>query len=292
MKTKFKYLIYCILILILGAVIPNILTHSKYISNVDIESNVSIGKMIFEMKQQDNEPETYSVKKGEEITAKYKICNNDENDNINQMDLKYYIKIVDENKNESLPLNVSIDGYQYIKYNIDSYGNIIDKDGNVVDEDGSIIEPRELTQEKNEELQNSLETVKKGFGKISLAYDGTTKEEKEININIKCPENYTGNNSLIYKVLVIAEGISNKDFKYEETIDLNINIKEDEQTEENNSLLQDEENDLVEDEENKTVSEENEAKEDSANQNNIVENHEPEENYSSEENLNNSVNNI
>lgn len=236
MKVKVRYIIYCIAILLIGAIIPVFLTHSKYIANVSIGSDITVANMIFELKKQDAEPEIYSINKGEEITASFKLCNIDENNNINQLDLKYYIKIIDDNENENLPLEISVDNYEYIEYKIDEHGNIIDIDGNIVDEEGTILEKREtpLTEDENEELQSSLKTIKKGYGKIELAYDGVTEDEEEINLKIKCPENYNGSNQLTYKIKIIAEELSNDDFTYEETVDLDISIEQ----EENNNEAQ------------------------------------------------------
>lgn len=206
MKAKTRYIVYVIIILILSSLIPGMLTNSKYFYNVNLENDVTIGNMIFNIKQKENETETYEIQENEEIVAKYELKNYDEDNNINEVNLKYYIKIVDSLNNETLPLEISIDGYSYIEYNIDEDGNIINSDGDITDEFGNVIEVQDLKEGENEVLQKSLQNVKKGYGPIALAYDGVTTDTKDINIRIRCPENCLGDENLQYKIVVIAEG--------------------------------------------------------------------------------------
>ena len=231
MKTKTRYIVYVIIILILSALIPGMLTNAKYLYNVNLESDVTIGNMIFNIDQKENEPEEYEIEENEEIVARYELTNFDENNNINEINLKYYIKIVDNLDNELLPLEISIDGYTYIEYNVDEDGNIINSDGDITDEFGNVIEEQNLTEEENEELQESLEYVKKGYGPINLAYDGETKQTEEINIRIRCPQNYDGNNNLQYKVVVIAEG-NNINAKDSTDLPISVLTEENEEQEE------------------------------------------------------------
>ena len=225
MKTKTRYIVYVIIILILSAIIPGMLTNSKYFYSVNLESDVTIGNMIFNIEQKENEPEMYEIQENEDITAKYKLTNFDENNNINETNLKYYIKIVDNLDNEILPLEISIDGYSYIEYNIDKDGNIINSDGDITDEFGNVIKEQHLTEEENEELQKNLQNVKKGYGPITMPYDGKTKETKDINIRIRCPQNYNGKNNLQYKVVVIAEA-NNISAKNSENLIINVITEE------------------------------------------------------------------
>ena len=184
MKVRMRYFIYFIVILIFSTVIPKLVTNSKYFSSVNMESGISIGAMIFNIKQADGQPNPYELNKGEEITVSYKISNKDDDNNINKMDLKYYLKVVDSAGGEVLPIQYMLEGYQYIQE----------------------------------------ESINKGYGEISLAYDGQTIEEKVLNIKIACPADYAGDENLNYKVKIIAEGISNTEFSAEEVADLNIHI--------------------------------------------------------------------
>ena len=231
MKTKTRYIVYIIIIVILSALIPGMLTNAKYLYNVNLESDVAIGNMIFNIEQKENEPEEYEIEENDEIIARYKLTNFNENNNINEINLKYYIKIVDNLDKEILPLEISIDGYTYIEYNVDEDGNIINADGDITDEFGTVIKEQNLKEEENEELQESLQHVKKGYGPISLPYDGETEGTKDIDIRIRCPQNYDGNNSLQYKIVVIAEG---NDINAEESANLTISVL----TEENEAQQQ------------------------------------------------------
>ena len=224
MKKRTQYLILLIIIFIMSAVIPMIVTHAKYVSNINIETDVQIGTMVFNIKQKEGEASTYQLEKAGQVTAKYKLSNKDDDGNINKLDLKYYLKIVDNNDNEITNLQIAVDGYNYIEYKVDNEGNIINEDGNIVNENGEVITEQNLSQQENEELQSSLTTVKKGFGPINLKYDGQTFEEKDLIINISCPENYSGATTLNYKVKIIAEGLFNKDFKQEENAELRIKV--------------------------------------------------------------------
>ena len=226
MKNKIQYFIFFIIIFIIGAVAPGILTRAKYYTNISMQTCLDIAYMIFNITKEDGEPDVYELSKGEEITAKYKLTNKDENNYLNKLDLKYYIKIVDENDVEQNDFDITLEGYTYLKYNIDSEGNIIDENGNIVDINGNTIEERELTEEENIELQSELETIKKGYGPIELAYDGQTFSDIELNFNIRCPESYIGNSNVNLKIKVIGEGISNTNFTYEEEADLTISIVE------------------------------------------------------------------
>lgn len=226
MKKKIRYIVFFIIVIIIGAVIPGTLTRAKYYTSITMQSGLDIGYMIFNIYQIEEDPSTYELCKGEDITAKYKLTNKDANNYINKLDLKYYIKIADENNEEQSIFDITLDGYNYLHYNIDGEGNIIDENGNIVDIDGKIVEERKLTEEENAEIQSQLETIKKGYGPIELAYDGETLSEVELNFKIKCPETYTGNSSVNLKIQVIAEEISNTKFIYTEEADLKISIVE------------------------------------------------------------------
>ena len=229
MKKRLIYFICFVLIIIISSVIRSIFTNSKYLYNITMESDIDLGVLIFNIKPVDETITAYDLPIGEEITANYKLSNTDEDNNINQMELRYFLKIVDDKDSETLPLDITIDGYKYLKYNIDKDGNIIDATGNIIDENGEIIKKQNLTEEENEELQKELTLIKKGFGPIPLSHDGKTVDEKDIDIIIKCPEDYLDNPVLNYKIKVIAEGIVDTDFTAEETLDLVINVKEPEE---------------------------------------------------------------
>jgi len=200
MSVRARYTLYFIIVIVLSTVVSGIMTNAKYYSSVDMESSVSIGAMVFTIKQDDGEPNPYELTKGGQITAKYKLTNKDSNDNINKMDLKYYLKVVDGNGSETLPVGVSLDGYSYIQ------------------------------------VQQNDVVTDKGFGEITLSYDGETYEEEELNINISCPEDYSGDENLNYSVKIIAEQISTGETVIEETVGLNIHINEVEETP-NNEIL-------------------------------------------------------
>ena len=238
MKKRIQYLVLFIILFIVSTIIPMIVTNAKYVSKISLETDISIGTMVFNIKQSEGQPDQYQIVKGNNVTAKYKLRNKDEDNNINKLDLRYFLKIVDNNDNEVDSLQFTVSGYNYLEYKVDQEGNIIDIDGNIVNENGEIIEERQLTQQENTELQNSLVTVKKGYGPINLSYDGQTLDEKELSINITCPAGYTGAKTLNYKVKIIAEGLFNKDFTAEETANLNIKIYDTENEMQQANLLQ------------------------------------------------------
>lgn len=194
MGIKIRYSLYTVVIVILVTIIPKFYTNSKYISSIDIKNNVPVGIMSFKIEKDDGEPDVYYVQKGNQVTLKYKLINIDENNHINQMEMKYYVKIVDSNDIE-LPFDILIEGYDYIEENIEG------------------------SSQKN----------RKGFGEINLAYDGQTIDTKNLNIIISCPKEYSGYLDLNCKLKIIAEGIYNPDLKYTESVDFALNIEEGEQ---------------------------------------------------------------
>ena len=174
MKTRIKYFVLIIILCTLCTIIPVIITNAKYLYNVKIESDVSIGTMVFNIKQLEGECNVYQLEKGGQIVAKYKLRNKDDKNNINTLDLKYYLKIVDTNQNEIDNFDILVNDYNYVKYNVDEKGNIINEDGDIVDEEGQIVLERKLSEEENQNLQQSLVTIKKGYGPINLSCDGKT----------------------------------------------------------------------------------------------------------------------
>lgn len=172
MKVKLQYAIIVIIIIVLSIIIPNIMTSSKYFSNIEMESDVPIALMIFELNNIDK-VQSYNISKGESVIAKYQLTNKDDSGRVNQLDLRYSIKVVDENDNENLKLDITLEDNNYIE----------------------------------------------------LAFDGT-EDAKTVNINIKCPEDYSGDSLLKYKVKVLAECISNENITAEKYIDLIININD------------------------------------------------------------------
>ncbi len=247
MKTKAKYVVYIIIILILSAVIPGMLTNAKYIYNVDLENDITIRNTFFKLKQKENEPEIYEIMRDEEITAEYELVNFDENNNVNETNLKYYIKITDDLDNENLPLEITIDGYDYIEYKEDENGNIINSDGDITDEFGNILQEQNLEEEENEELQETLHEVKKGYGPINLAYDGVTETTESIDIKIMCPAEYMGDEELQFKIVIIAEG---EDINLKTESDLKIEIIEEETNNQSNSNEEPQQNQNEEPQEN------------------------------------------
>lgn len=230
MKKKINY------ILVISAfilVIINCLfafTTSKYYANVDVVSSVNIAAAIFNLVE--NTGNDYTIRKGEQKSIYYALLNYDDNNNINDIDMDYYIKIKDEDGREELPININVDGYGYISYDIDSNGNIINENGDIVDEDGNVIVSRNLTEEEIYALRESLTLDKRGYGKFELKSDNT-KDEKVLKFDIMCSNDYNGQDELNFTIEVIGISESNKNVIIRKTTNLQMNIVNDNQNENN-----------------------------------------------------------
>ena len=230
MKNKLNY------ILVIGALILIIIncvlafTTSKYYANVDVVSNVNIAAAIFNLEE--NTSNNYTVTKGEEESIYYTLLNYDNHDNINDDDMDYYIKIKDENGSEELPVNISIDGYEYISYNVDLNGNIVNENGDIVDEDGNVIISRNLTEKENSALRENLTLDKRGYGKFELKSDNT-KDEKVLKFDIMCSDDYNGEDELNFTIEVIGISKLNKNVIIRKAKTLKLNITEKNQNENN-----------------------------------------------------------
>ena len=192
MDARTRYLVYAIIILTICAIIPNSITNSRYFSNINIESDVKVGAMIFEIKQNDTGKEFYSVSKGEEIVANYVLNNYDDNNNVNQMELKYYLKIVDINDSEELPLEFELEGYNYIKEDDNKGFGPIE-----LVYDGQTKEAKDLKlkikcPESYSQVQNTTYKVKiVAEGIINTEF----KAEDFVELNLHINENLTTNNT-------------------------------------------------------------------------------------------------
>ena len=111
MKVKIRYSLILSIILTIIMLIPDLMTNSRYYFSINMESDIPIGFMVFEINAANED--TFSINKAEEITAKYQLSNFDTNDNINQVDVKYYVKILNENNSEDLAINISVNGLEY-----------------------------------------------------------------------------------------------------------------------------------------------------------------------------------
>lgn len=230
MKNKINYILVtsALILIIINCLIA--FTTSKYYANVDVVSSVSIAAAIFNLKE--NTGNDYIIRKGEQKSIYYTLLNYDDNNNINDIDMDYYIKIKDENGIEELPLNINLDGYVYISYDIDSNGNIINESGDIVDEDGCVIVSRNLTEEENSALRESLTLDKRGYGKFELKSDNT-KDEEVLKFDIMCSNDYNGQDELNFTIEVIGISKSNKNVVIRKTTNLQLNIANDNQNENN-----------------------------------------------------------
>jgi len=230
MKNKINYILVtsALILIIINCLIA--FTTSKYYANVDVVSSVSIAAAIFNLKE--NTGNDYIIRKGEQKSIYYTLLNYDDNNNINDIDMDYYIKIKDENGIEELPLNINLDGYVYISYDIDSNGNIINESGDIVDEDGYVIVSRNLTEEENSALRESLTLDKRGYGKFELKSDNT-KDEEVLKFDIMCSNDYNGQDELNFTIEVIGISKSNKNVVIRKTTNLQLNIANDNQNENN-----------------------------------------------------------
>ena len=209
MKIKIKYGILLCTMLILFITIPSIFTNAKYFSTITLQKDVNIGFMIFNIKQSDGETEIYEIEKGKQKEAKYTISNKNDDDIVNDMELTYYIKILDENNSEEIPVDVVLNDYEYITYFEDEEGNKYTK---------------EELLEQDEEIQQNATEIKKGYGPIIMESDGKTKSTEDLIFTINVPNNYSNAEILNLKIKLIAEGTENVEFTAEETADLKIRI--------------------------------------------------------------------
>lgn len=112
MKIKIRYAFICISIITIILIFPNMFTRAKYVSKIEMQTPLKIGYLIFDITSENNS--TYSIEKGEQKNITYSVKNYDANSNINRVDAKCYIKIVDENNNENLPLQITVNDSTYV----------------------------------------------------------------------------------------------------------------------------------------------------------------------------------
>ena len=143
-----------------------------------IKKYYSFESAVFEISA--DESNVYNIPIGESIKLKYYLKNKDEEEKLNEMNLNFYINLVDENENEvNNPISMEVENYEYVNG--------------------------------------------KGFGPISLAYDGTTEDTKELNVKLTCSNDYSTEETLQYKLKVLAEYSDNSNAKTSKMIDLNLN---------------------------------------------------------------------
>ena len=111
MKVKIRYSLILSIILTIIMLIPDLMTDSRYYFSINMETDIPIGFMVFDIKAATES--TFNINKGGEITVKYKLSNFDSKDNINQVDVKYYVNILNENNSEDLAINISVNGLEY-----------------------------------------------------------------------------------------------------------------------------------------------------------------------------------
>ena len=111
MKVKIRYSLILSIILTIIMLIPDLMTNSRYYFSIDMESDIPIGFMVFEINAANED--TFNINKAEEISAKYQLSNFDSQNNINQVDVKYYVKVLNENNTGDLAINISVNGLEY-----------------------------------------------------------------------------------------------------------------------------------------------------------------------------------
>ncbi|MBR1883652.1 MAG: hypothetical protein IJ809_01700 [Clostridia bacterium] len=195
MNNIIKYFLVTIISLFIFALIIIISpTKARYTYSYGFENNLNVGYTIFDITQDENND---SFNFDDEVTYELKIKNyvkNDDEDVINTSSKAFYLKLLDKDKKELDKTVASFDEIKYISFFKDESGNIVDSNGNLIDEEGNITEERNLTEE---ELSKIVE-VRKGFGKINLKDDKTTKEEKKLTIKL----NIADSNLTSYKYYI------------------------------------------------------------------------------------------
>ena len=165
-------------------VFPDMLTNSRYITSVDAQGEPNLASTYFNIAALSSN--SVSVSSGSTATIKYNLSNK-VNDNINKNNLNFYLKLLDENQEEASSSKVTI---SQIKINNNAYSYVSGK----------------------------------GYGPISLAYDGITEDVKEIDITLSCNSSYKPSNTLNYKIEILAVDATDPYIYTTKTADLNINV--------------------------------------------------------------------
>lgn len=105
---KLRYIVILIVILILNALVAGLITNSRYTSKINFEAIQDIGYTIFKMSLYnpqsvagyDSTKNEVTISPGQTKTFQCKITNVD-NSYYNEMDLKCYLKILDETRKSS-----------------------------------------------------------------------------------------------------------------------------------------------------------------------------------------------
>lgn len=180
-----KNLIYVVIILFfigMGIVYSEMATNSRYITNVDAIGNPNLASTYFGVTTIASNP--VNISPGESASIQCQLTNK-VSSNINENNLKFYIKLLDETNVEATNITIST-----LKIGTTSYSYVSGK----------------------------------GYGPISLAYDGTTEETKTIDITLSCNSSYRSSSTLNYKINVLAEDATDSTIKTNKTSGFNINV--------------------------------------------------------------------
>lgn len=126
-----------------------------------------------------------SITLGEKATVQYSLTN-DVSDNVNQNNLNFYLNLLDENNEEATKITI-----EYIKYNDTRYYDYVEG---------------------------------KGFGPISLAYDGITEDTKTIYIRLLCSNNFSSRQTVNYKINLLAEDTVNSSINKNQTSNIALSV--------------------------------------------------------------------
>ena len=183
MKVKIRYSLILSIILTIIMLIPDLMTDSRYYFSINMESDIPIGFMVFDIKAATES--TFNINKAEEISAKYQLSNFDSQDNINQVDVKYYVNILNENNSEDLAINISVNGYEYVAGK--GYGEInLPCDGDTKETEDIYLK---IACPENYEgvtaLNYKVKIIAKGISNENINAEKTA----ELHINIVEPDN-------------------------------------------------------------------------------------------------------
>lgn len=179
MKSKLVHLIIILVICSLCPIVLGSFTNSRYFSQVSTETSPQLASTYFAVSEVSNN--TFDISPRQSITVQYQLTNK-VGSNINNNNLRYYLKLLDSDGNEATKVTItSIGGtYTYISG--------------------------------------------KGYGPISLAYDGETVETKTFDITIMGENSLSTRETLNYKIQAYAESISDSSINTSKEANINLNV--------------------------------------------------------------------
>ena len=180
-----KNLIYVVIILFfigMGIVYSEMATNSRYITNVDAIGNPNLASTYFGVTAIASNP--VNISPGGSASIQCQLTNK-VSSNINENNLRFYIKLLDETSTEATNITISS-----LRIGTNSYSYVSGK----------------------------------GYGPISLAYDGTTEDTKTIDITLSCNSSYRSASTLNYKINVLAEDATDSTIKTNKTSGFNIKV--------------------------------------------------------------------